>query len=156
MVEKPDRGKADPPKTQPPPGNPGDAERALTRRIEDLVEDKVREAQQRGDFENLPGKGRPLHLSDNPLVPSHVQMAHRLLANAGFAPDWVELAKEIDAYTARCRTLIERGREQEARELLAEVVKKTRLFNLKVPLFTMQRAIPRWQDLTEEAPGPKG
>lgn len=155
MVEKSEPDKNVSRQPQPPSGDPGDAERALARKIEDLVEDKVREAQARGDFDNLPGKGRPLRLSENPLVPPHIEMTHRLLANAGFAPDWVELAKDIDAETSRCRALAERGREQEAREIFEEVVKKTRLFNLKVPLFTMQRAIPRWQDVTEEAPGPK-
>lgn len=135
---------------QPPSGDPGDAERALARKIEDLVEDTVREAQARGDFDNLPGKGQPLRFTENPLVPPHVEMANRLLANAGFAPDWVELAREIDADTSRCRSLATQGREQEARVLFEELVKKTRLFNLKVPLFTLQRPIPRWEDMTCE------
>lgn len=155
MGERRDSDRSAPPRAQTPPGDPGDAERALARTIEDLVEDRVREAQARGDFDNLPGKGRPLRLSENPLVPPHVEMANRLLANAGFAPDWVELAKEIEAEISRCRALAGRGREQEARAVFEEVVKKTRLFNLKVPLFTMQRAVPRWEDVTEgEGPRP--
>jgi len=40
----------------------------------------------RGDFDGLPGAGRPLVLDDDPLVPEDLRLAYRILKNAGFVP----------------------------------------------------------------------
>ena len=48
---------------------------------------KIEEALAQGEFDGLPGAGRPLDLDDDPLVPEELRMAHRVLRNAGFAPD---------------------------------------------------------------------
>jgi hypothetical protein len=34
-------------------------------RLETLVEKRIREAMEKGEFDNLPGKGEPLDLSEN-------------------------------------------------------------------------------------------
>lgn len=51
-----------------------------------LVEERIQAAIRRGDFDNLPGAGRPLALDDDPLVPPEVRIAHRILKNAGCVP----------------------------------------------------------------------
>jgi DnaJ family protein C protein 28 len=60
-----------------------------------LVERRIREAQEQGLFDDLPGKGKPLDLSENPFLDSSWRMAFKLLQDHGFAPDWIELDKEI-------------------------------------------------------------
>ena len=51
---------------------------------------------ERGEFANLPGKGKPIKLDTNPLSHSPgTNGTNRLLKNNGFAPRWVELEKEI-------------------------------------------------------------
>jgi DnaJ homolog subfamily C member 28 len=55
----------------------------------DLVTQRIEEAIERGDFDNLPGKGKPLNLETNPNEPAEVQMAHRLLKNNELAPSWM-------------------------------------------------------------------
>jgi DnaJ family protein C protein 28 len=62
---------------------------------EKAVEKQIREAMERGDFDHLPGKGKPLDLDSNPFTPSDWQMAYKILKDAGMAPEWIELDKEI-------------------------------------------------------------
>lgn len=54
--------------------------------LELMAERKIAEAVSRGEFEGLPGAGRPLGLDDDALVPEDERMANRILKNAGFAP----------------------------------------------------------------------
>ena len=48
-----------------------------------------------GHFENLPGKGKPLNLHTNPHADPAEDTLYRILNKNGFAPEWVELNKEI-------------------------------------------------------------
>ncbi len=69
--------------------------------LDRLAEQRIRDAQARGDFEALPGAGRPLDLDEPPFVPEDIRMAYRILKNAGFVPPEVELRRERHA-AARC------------------------------------------------------
>jgi hypothetical protein len=62
-----------------------------------LVEQKLLEAVSRGEFDDLPGAGRPLDLDDDPLVPEDLRLAYRILKNAGFVPPEVQSQNEIAA-----------------------------------------------------------
>src|SRR5918999_5368996 len=62
-----------------------------------LVEQKLLEAVSRGEFDDLPGAGRPLSLDDDPLIPEDLRLAYRILKNAGFVPPEVETLNEIAA-----------------------------------------------------------
>ena len=42
-----------------------------------IAEQKIREAQERGEFDDLPGKGKPLDLEDLSGVPEEMRMAYR-------------------------------------------------------------------------------
>jgi DnaJ homologue, subfamily C, member 28, conserved domain len=55
-----------------------------------IAERKIEEALARGEFDGLPGEGRPLDLDDDALVPEELRMAYRILKNAGFAPQEVQ------------------------------------------------------------------
>lgn len=63
--------------------------------FEALVEERIQKAQKKGDLNNLPGKGKPLDLTDM-RIPDELRMAHRVLKNAGFLPPEVELRKQIE------------------------------------------------------------
>ena len=60
-----------------------------------VAEQRIREAEARGEFDDLPGAGRPLDLDDDRLVPPELRMAYRILKNAGFVPPEVEALREI-------------------------------------------------------------
>jgi hypothetical protein len=60
-----------------------------------IAERRIREAQERGEFDNLPGSGAPLALDEDPLVPEELRAAYRLLKNAGFIPPELAAHREI-------------------------------------------------------------
>jgi hypothetical protein len=64
-------------------------------RFASLIDQHIAEAQRAGLFDNLSGSGKPLNLDDDSMVPEEDRIAHRMLKNAGLAPAWIELQKEI-------------------------------------------------------------
>lgn len=68
-----------------------------------IAEARIQEALERGDFERLPGAGRPLALDDDLLVPPEVRMANRVLKNAGMVPAEVAERREIATLEAQLR-----------------------------------------------------
>ena len=72
--------------------------------LELLAERKIEEAIARGEFDDLPGAGRPLDLDDDPLVPEDLRVAYRILKNAGYVPPEVQALNqlaELERYLAR-------------------------------------------------------
>jgi hypothetical protein len=63
--------------------------------FEKLVEDRIMKAQQRGDFENLAGAGKPLDLYEDQHIPEDLRLAYKILKNADCLPPEIELKKEI-------------------------------------------------------------
>src|SRR6476646_9287900 len=74
------------------------------RQWSDLVEELLEEARERGDFEHLEGKGKPLALDQNPYAGDRA-LAYSLLKNNQLAPPEIERGKEIDADLARADAL---------------------------------------------------
>ncbi len=62
-----------------------------------LVEEKIKEAMDNGQFDNLPGKGKPLDLGDYFKAPPHLRAGYSLLKNANVVPAEIQLKKEIEA-----------------------------------------------------------
>ncbi len=81
------------------------------KRYHDYVEEQIREAQERGEFDNLQGAGKPLHLDDN-LYLGDKAMAYGLLKSNNYAPAEIELAKEIRTESERTEARLERLRRQ--------------------------------------------
>jgi hypothetical protein len=63
--------------------------------LDQLVEERIRQAQREGAFDDLPGAGRPLQLDDDALVPEELRMVCRVLKNAGYVPPEVEHLREL-------------------------------------------------------------
>jgi hypothetical protein len=63
--------------------------------LERIAEERIREAMERGDFDDLPLAGKPLPLYSNGFVPEDLRLAYKLLKDAGFLPPEMELRKEI-------------------------------------------------------------
>ena len=60
-----------------------------------LAEDRIRQAQDDGVFDNLPGKGKPLNLDDESFVPEDLRLSYKILKNSNCLPIEMELQKEI-------------------------------------------------------------
>lgn len=63
--------------------------------LDAIAERRIREAQARGELDDLPGTGAPLELDDDALVPEDLRVAYRILKNAGFLPPELEAHGEI-------------------------------------------------------------
>jgi len=63
--------------------------------FEKIVEERILKAQKKGEFENLPGAGKPLVLEDDHFVSEDLRLAYKILKNADCVPVEIELKKEI-------------------------------------------------------------
>lgn len=63
--------------------------------FEYIAEAKIREAIIRGEFDNLPGSGKPVDLTEYFSVPAELRAGFDLLKKHGVRPREVDLLKEI-------------------------------------------------------------
>jgi hypothetical protein len=63
--------------------------------ISSIAEEKILESMRKGEFERLPGAGKPLKLEDDSMVPEELRVGFKLLKNAGVIPEEMQLRKEI-------------------------------------------------------------
>jgi hypothetical protein len=75
---------------------------------ESLTERLIREAQERGDFDELPSHGRRLAVADNPYAGEQALALH-VLRNAGIAPPWIEADKEVRQLSTERDALVARA-----------------------------------------------
>ena len=60
-----------------------------------IIEQRIKEADEKGEFEDLPGQGEPLNLIDDSNVPEDLRLAYKILHNADCLPPELEAKKEI-------------------------------------------------------------
>jgi len=60
-----------------------------------IIEERIQRAMMEGEFENLPGSGKPLRLEDDGHIPEDLRLAHKILKNADCLPPEIELKNEI-------------------------------------------------------------
>lgn len=90
-------------------------ERKRKRDWESWIDQQIREAQERGHFDDLPGAGRPIDLTPNPYAQEE-ELGYKILKDAGYAPEWIELDKAIRGKRDRARAVMARRWEwREAR-----------------------------------------
>ncbi len=73
----------------------------------------IDEAAARGEFDNLPGAGKPLDLSENPYVAPEWRLAFKMLKDNNVVPEFVERRRTIEVL-----------REEMARERLVAPLRK--------------------------------
>jgi hypothetical protein len=62
---------------------------------EKIVEQRIKEAMEKGEFDDLPGKGKPIPIEDDSQVPEDLRLAYKLLKNADCLPPELLEKKEI-------------------------------------------------------------
>ena len=60
-----------------------------------IAEERIKEAQRAGAFDDLPGKGKPLDLEDLSWMPEDLRIGYLVLKNAHVLPPEAELLKDI-------------------------------------------------------------
>jgi DnaJ family protein C protein 28 len=73
------------------------------------AEEAIRQAMQEGKFDNLPGKGKPLKLDENPLADPEWRLAYKILKDGGFTLPWIETRREIEADLERAHAALKRS-----------------------------------------------
>ncbi|EQB96465.1 DnaJ family domain-containing protein [Geobacillus sp. G4] len=103
-----------------------------------IAEEKIREAMKNGEFDNLPGFGKPLEIEDLSRIPEELRLGYLLLKNAGYVREEAELRKELLTLEdlLRCCEDDEEKRELEKKRTekqlrLAELMKKRGQTNSK-------------------------
>jgi hypothetical protein len=97
-----------------------------------IAEEKIREAQAKGEFDNLPGKGKPLNLDEDNHVPQELKIAYKILKNSGYIPPELELQKEINTTL----DLLKHCTDER------EKYKKIQKLNLLITRMNMTRKVP--------------
>lgn len=94
--------------------------------VDELAEQHIQQARQKGEFDNLPGYGKPLALDDDSAVPEELRVGFRLLKNSGYLPP--ELQDRKDAL--RLSDLLREIDKQDARH--GEISARLRLLEIKL------------------------
>jgi DnaJ-like protein len=94
---------------------------------EKLIEEKIREAMEKGEFDNLPGKGKPLDLDAYFATPADLRLGYSVLKSAGCLPAEVEMQTEIESLKTRLGVCDD---ERERQALRKEIESKTLKLNL--------------------------
>jgi len=76
--------------------------------FDDIAERRIQAAQAEGEFDRLPGSGRPLVISEDFSMPIEVRMAHRRMLRKAIEKDRFLLAEQLRLRTLH--RLIERRR----------------------------------------------
>lgn len=63
--------------------------------VHSVSEDKIRKAIEEGEFDHLPGKGKPLILDDMSGIPAELRMSYKMLKNAGMVEAEQSFRKEL-------------------------------------------------------------
>jgi hypothetical protein len=86
-----------------------------------IVEAIIKDAMDRGEFDNLPGKGMPIDLTEYFETPEEVRLAHSILKNAGMTSREVDLLREIAELKQIHATLLD---EKKKREIEKQIQQK--------------------------------
>jgi hypothetical protein len=82
---------------------------------------------ERGEFDNLPGTGKPIDLTRYFETPEEVRVAYSILKNAGMTSREVELLKEIAELKQILPAVLDKKKKQ---ELEKQIQQKQVEFNL--------------------------
>ena len=96
----------------------------------------IKKAQERGEFDDLPGKGKPIDLTEYFEMPEEVRVAQVMLKNAGMAPREVDLLKEIAGLRQILTKVVD---EKKKAELQKQIQEKQIEFNLMLERQKQQR-----------------
>jgi hypothetical protein len=78
-----------------------------------IVEALIKEAMERGEFDNLPGKGKPIDLTEYFETPEDVRLANSVLKNAGMTSREVDLLREIEELKQILAATLDEKKKQE-------------------------------------------
>jgi len=92
--------------------------------FEKNVDEKIAEAIARGEFDNLPGKGKPLDLEAYFAMPEHLRMGYSILKSADILPEEMELLRQIEGLKTSLNSCTGQIKQKAIRQQLSEKLTK--------------------------------
>ena len=93
------------------------------------VDEKITEAVAGGEFDNLPGKGKPLDLDAYFATPEHLRMGYSILKSADIIPEEMELLRQIEGLK---KSLDSSTTATEKKVLRQQLSEKLTSFNMRM------------------------
>jgi hypothetical protein len=87
--------------------------------FEKIAQQRIQEAIDAGEFDNLPNAGQKLDLDSYFAMPAHLRMAYSVLKSANCVPQEVELLNDVTRAERALAAAAPESRERRARELEA-------------------------------------
>lgn len=110
-----------------------------------IIDEIIKKAMAAGEFDNLPGVGKPIEWKDNPFTPNEWRMVEDLLKKNDLAYPWMEKRKEIEKLILGLKNKIalmiplSKMAEDEFSNQILQINKKIFDYNLSVPGVRLQR-----------------
>lgn len=125
---------------------------------DEYVQEQIQEGIERGEFENLPDKGKPIRIWRTEVNPEY-DLAFSRLKNAGIVPAWMELDAEIARMTQEMETFLTASRaylERHLEALRAARARQESGADQRPPWWQFWRRIAEWWrlDLSKESDEP--
>jgi len=116
-----------------------------------IAEQRIREAIEKGEFENLEKSGRPLIFEDETWIPEDLRAAYRVLKNSGCIPPELEVRKEVLSLRELINTIDDdQERLRKIRELNFKLMKLGEMRRRPLHLDQLPEYEERiWRKLTE-------
>jgi DnaJ homologue, subfamily C, member 28, conserved domain len=86
------------------------------------ADERIKEAIVKGEFDNLPGKGKPLDLGAYFATPEHLRMGYSILKSAGIIPEEMELLKQIESLKKSLSSCTNRIEKRAIQKQLSEKI----------------------------------
>lgn len=110
-----------------------------------LIDEIIKRAMEAGEFDHLPGIGKPIEWKDNPYTPNEWRMTEDLLKKNDLAYPWMEMRKEIEKLIIELKNKLAMMiplstlAEEEISAQILKINKKIFDYNLSVPGVRLQR-----------------
>ncbi|HNX25238.1 MAG TPA: DUF1992 domain-containing protein [Spirochaetota bacterium] len=111
--------------------------------FEKIAERKIEEAMAKGEFDNLPSKGKPIPPDDMDMVPEELRMAYKILKNAGIVPEEIELQKSIVTLIDLMNSCAD---EEERKNIRIKINEKQLRYNMIMEARGLKKLDPFYND----------
>ena len=92
-----------------------------------LSEDRIKKAYQDGEFDALPGFGKPMQFEDLSGIPEELRMAYKIMKNAGYTEEEGRLRQEMMGIEDLLKKCDENERENLQRKLNEKLLRFNQL-----------------------------
>ncbi len=110
-----------------------------------VIDEIIKRAMESGDFDHLPGTGKPIEWKDNPYTPLEWRLVENLLKNNDLSYPWIEKRKEIEKLVNDLKSKIKEilplsaSAQTDILNQIETLNKKIFDYNLSVPAVRLQR-----------------